>query len=277
MHRHLTRVVMAIAMLLVAVAPAAATVFSYNGTPAPVRADGSYTVGGLITVGTTAQTITHLGVQDTNAVGVATDGFLTGGTSVGLWSADGSTLLATANVVTASPIFDTYRYAALTSPFTLQPNTSYLIGAVVGGAEERFIDNAGGAAPFGAQSGFTLVQNRFAANGAVLTAPVLNGTLTVGRWAPANATEIPGAVVFDTSTTAVIRADGPYTVGQLISIGAFDQQSPTWAFRTSASTASRPGAGLASGPRAARCSPPPPSPAPTTWSSATATPNSAAR
>ena len=51
------------------------------------------------------------------------------------------------------------------------------------------LDNGGGAAPFAADTGFSIVQNRFA-TGAALAAPTSNGTLTLGRWGAANAIAI---------------------------------------------------------------------------------------
>ncbi|WP_437664902.1 hypothetical protein [Sorangium sp. So ce1182] len=157
--------------------------FSDGGGPASHRTDGPGTVGILFQVGSTAMTVSALGGQDDSVSGPAADGFVGGGLQVGLWDATGTTLLASTTVLSADSLVGTYRYRALASPITLQPNTSYLIGALVGGAFEPFEDNAG-AAKFSAH-GATIVGNRYAI-GNSLTAPTIDGAETLGRWAPAS-------------------------------------------------------------------------------------------
>ncbi|WP_437931582.1 DNRLRE domain-containing protein [Sorangium sp. So ce291] len=200
-----------------------AGMFSDGGAPASHRTDGPYTEGTLFQVGSSAVTIGALGAQDDSLSGPATDGFVGGGVQVGLWNATGTTLLASTTVLSADTLVGTYRYRALASPITLQPNTRYLIGALVGGAYEPFEDNFG-AAKFSAH-GVTIVGNRFAV-GNSLTAPTVDGTGTLGRWAPASAlfgcfgAGCQTALFSDGGVPASHRTDGPYTQGVLFQVGS---------------------------------------------------------
>ncbi|WP_437911652.1 DNRLRE domain-containing protein [Sorangium sp. So ce302] len=200
-----------------------AGMFSDGGAPGDHRADGPYTIGTQFQVGSSAVTIGALGAQDDSLSGPAADGFVGGGVQVGLWDATGTTLLASTTVLSADPLVGTYRYRALASPITLQPNTSYLIGALVGGAYEPFEDNIG-AAKFSAH-GVTIVGNRFAV-GNSLTAPTIDGTGTLGRWAPASAlfgcfgAGCQTALFSDSGAPASHRTDGPYTQGVLFQVGS---------------------------------------------------------
>jgi hypothetical protein len=185
----------------------AAVVIEYNSLQiANARVDGPYTIGNVFRVNQPLGIIvTHLGIQDVDAASDAqdpdgadgltgfadNDGFFRdtfgGGAplSVGLWSADGLTLLASATVSSTDPVVGSYRYVTLATPVTLATGTSYLLGANIGGGIEWFLDNPT-TAPFSAGSGITLEGNRYAIGGE-LSAPVTDGGLTTGRWAPANA------------------------------------------------------------------------------------------
>jgi len=178
------------------------------------RADGPYTVGSLIRVGPQNVVISHLGAQDADAEvdsqdpdgpdgltgfsdddGFFRDTFGSGrGLDVGLWSGDGSVLLASVVVTSDDPYIDSWRYAAIPGgPITLAADTEYLIGAAVGGGIEWFIDGSSGGfstTPFDGDAGIALVGNRYWPGG-TLTAPTSNGGGPLGRWGPANAVFIP--------------------------------------------------------------------------------------
>lgn len=191
------------------------TVLAYDGRQqGAARTGGPYTVGSLIRVGAVDQVISHLGAQDADAAvdSQDTDGpdGLTGfadddgffidtfgggnGIEVGLWSADGSQLLASVLVTSADPYVDGWRYAPIPGgAITLEAETEYLLGALVGGGIEWFLDgDEGGFAtiPFAGNGAFTLIGNRFWPGG-TLTAPTNDGGGAIGRWGAANATLIP--------------------------------------------------------------------------------------
>jgi hypothetical protein len=195
----------AVAALITVQAPAA--ILQYNSTIAgSTRGDGPFTIGNLIQVQATDQLVTALGVQDAASSGgvAGTDGFANGGNiQVGIWTADGSTLLASTNVNTADPLgTGNYRYHTLTTPITLTANTQYLIGARVGAGIEFFVD-AGSSGPFTADTGFTLLGSRFLSSS--FGAPTSAGGLNNGRWGAANALTTP--------------APEPASVGLFASIG----------------------------------------------------------
>lgn len=221
--------------------PASGAVLKYDPTQqGAARADGPYTVGSLVQMGSEDQIITHLGVQDADAAvdaqdpdgadgltGFADDdGFFVGPINVGLWTADGSTLLASASVSSADPYIGSWRYTPIAAgPVTLQANTDYLIGAAVGGGIEWFIDGA--TTPFAADDAATLVGNRFASGG-TLTAPTNDGGGSIGRWGPANMMEMPAPVpgalfAYDMTLQADARTGGPFTVGTLFRVGDEDR------------------------------------------------------
>ena len=166
----------------------AATLVSQNtSVAASSRPDGAYTVGYAFTVTQPGGArVTHLGVQDTDAAGAASDGILGAGAAVGLWNADGSTLLASATVTTSGTLLGSFRYVTLNTPVILSQGASYLLGAVVGGANERFLDSNPAGGLFVPTTGITLGQNRFTI-GDTLSAPLTNGEGLTGRWSPANA------------------------------------------------------------------------------------------
>jgi hypothetical protein len=175
----------------------AQALFDYNGAPAAHRTDGQFTVGTLFTVGDFPLVVSHLGAQDSGPSGPSVGpegggGFFSPPISVGLWDATGTSLLATAGVLSTDPLNDSYRYHALSSPLVLSANTQYLIGAAVGGGIEWFEDSGANVSPPFTGLEVTMDQNRFAIGG-TLAPPLSNGTLTIGRWAPANAlvTELP--------------------------------------------------------------------------------------
>jgi len=149
------------------------------------RADGPYTVGSLFQVDQAGGIIvTHLGVQD-----VGDNGF-SGATSVGLWNAAGTTLLASTTVSGSDILIDHYRYVTLATPVTLTQGTSYLLGAVVGGTFPAFSDGLVQRtrySPFSSEfAGITLQDSVVGFGGAALTAPLLSGGYP-GRWGAANA------------------------------------------------------------------------------------------
>ena len=158
-------------------------------------------MGNLIEVGSDDLLITHLGAQDDGPSGPDGNGFLAGGVDVGLWSADGSTLLASARVLSGDPLTGTYRYQELATPITLSANTQYLIGAAVGGGIEWFEDNQSTVIFQG--SGVSLIENRVRSGG-TLGAPTSNGGGTVGRWGPANALIAPPAAQGDIPEPATL-------------------------------------------------------------------------
>lgn len=157
-----------------------------SGTP---RSDGAYTVGNTFTVSSASNLeVTALGVMD-----VSLDGFL-GTVQVGLWNASGTTLLAsiTSGFNSGNTTVGNYRFQTLGAPVTLTANTTYLIGALVGGPGngnfETFVDNNGAAAISttpAAATYLTLGASVFNI-GATLAAPTTAGGAPVGRWGPAN-------------------------------------------------------------------------------------------
>jgi hypothetical protein len=164
----------------------AAAVFGYDsGVPATTRGDGPWVVGNLFSVGGVAHWVTALGVQD-----VGLSGFVANSLLVGIWDSTGTTLLASASVLTTDTLLGSYRYHSLAAPILLTANTQYLIGAQVGAGLEFFLDDPSAPVPFSATAGFTLLQNRFR-SGSTFLAPLNDGTLAVGRWAPANADATP--------------------------------------------------------------------------------------
>lgn len=172
-------------------------VISYNGTTFAPRGDGPFTIGNLIEVGSSPITINALGVQDLSSSGngqPASDGFFNN-VFVGLWTADGATLLSSVVIPASgagSTLIDSYRYvglsADLSTEITLAANTQYLIGAGVGSGVEWFTDSNTATVPF-TGNGVTIVQNRFSFTAG--DAPTGDGGGSVGRWAAANATFIP--------------------------------------------------------------------------------------
>lgn len=92
---------------------------------------------------------------------------------VGLWSGDGSTLLAQVSVTTTSDPHDGFRWAGLTSPVSLSQGQTYLLGAwLVVGSDNSALWNAASAS---FHSALTYKGGRFFADpdvpGSPLTAP----------------------------------------------------------------------------------------------------------
>jgi hypothetical protein len=170
-------------------------VITYDGTTFSPRGDGPFTIGNLIEIGSTPITINALGAQDLSSSGngaPASDGFF-GDVTVGVWTADGSSLLGSVTIPASgagSTLIDTYRYMALSpdlsTEITLAANTDYLIGATVGAGIEWFTDAAAG--PY-TGDGVTILESRFSST--LGAAPTSAGGLDPGRWAPANATFVP--------------------------------------------------------------------------------------
>jgi hypothetical protein len=125
---------------------------------------------------------------------------------VGLWSADGSTLLATAQVTNSNPAqAGGYRYTSIT-PITLTAGTDYLIGAYVGGGN-AFFGDGGASAPYSGDA-VTIVNDVFNSNGGTgLQAPLSDGGNAIGRWGPA-------------SFLATTPAPEPSSVVALVGLGA---------------------------------------------------------
>ena len=158
------------------------TLFSWSGATTTTRGGFDGTVGEMIAIGATPLTINALGVQDGGL-------FLGTSTEVGIWSANGSTLLASATVSTSDPeLAGNYRYAGI-SDLTLAADTDYLIGALVGTGYTDFGDNDT-TATYSADTDVTIVDNTYVSSGSSLAAPTVNGTDALGRWAPANATDL---------------------------------------------------------------------------------------
>lgn len=202
MSRPLSVALFCCVLLAMATGPASAAIITCNSASISHRLDGPYTIGMLFQVGPSPITISHLGVQDDGSSGPNSDGFVGGSVNVGLWNADGTTLLGSVQVASSDLLLDTYRYHALTGYITLQANTQYLIGAAVGVGREWWEDNyPSGTATF-AGNGVSIIQNRVNVGG-TLAAPLLDGTSTLGRWGPANATFIP-----EPSTLAMLLGGG---------------------------------------------------------------------
>jgi hypothetical protein len=169
----------------------AATVLTYNGVAGSSANTGNNTIGAKFTVNTTGLSITHLGVQDVNigTAGAGTDGF-TATIPVSIWSGDGLTLLATANVTGTETIIDSYRYVELSTPLALISGNSYLIGAYMGGGGERWIEGFPGSRFASGSGDLTLNSSNFANGNAAPTSVGGTGAL-IGRWGAANALVIP--------------------------------------------------------------------------------------
>jgi hypothetical protein len=82
-------------------------------------------VGGTFTVGSAGAVVTHLGFYDVYGDGLNHDH------TVSIWNSGGSVQVATVDVPigTAGYLTNFYRYAALTTPVVLTPNTSYILQA----------------------------------------------------------------------------------------------------------------------------------------------------
>ncbi len=174
------------------------TLFSWSGATTTRRSGFDGTVGEMIAIGATPLTINALGVQDGGL-------FLGTSTEVGIWSANGSTLLASATVSTSDPeLAGNYRYADI-SELTLAANTDYLIGALVGTGHTDFGDDDT-TATYSADTDVTIVDNTYVGSGSSLAAPIDNGTDALGRWAPANATDL--VAIPEPSTLALCGMSG---------------------------------------------------------------------
>jgi hypothetical protein len=114
------------------------TLFTTNSPQPPgtiIRSDGPYTVGNVFTVANLNLVVNQLGVMD-----VYGTGFYAPSVQVGLWTGDGSTLLASATVYSSDSLSGGYRYHALSPPVTLLAGATYLIGAKVGSSIAYFND-----------------------------------------------------------------------------------------------------------------------------------------
>lgn len=179
-------------------AASGAEAISYDGSTFTPRGDGPFTIGNLIEIGDTDLSVSALGIQDLENSGngqTATDGFANGyNVTVGIWSADGSSLLASVTLdstATGSTQVNSYRYLSLGSNITLAANTQYLIGATVGNGIEFFYgaDNAGVTSPYSTGGDLSIVAATFTAiaGGApVAAAPTSGAGGNANRWAPAN-------------------------------------------------------------------------------------------
>lgn len=179
-------------------AASGAEAISYDGSTFTPRADGPFTIGNLILIGGSDLSVSALGIQDLDNSGnglTATDGFANGyDVTVGIWNADGSSLLASVTLdasATGSTEVNSYRYLSLGSNITLAAGTQYLIGATVGNGIEFFYgaDNAGVSSPYSTGGDLSIVGATFAgiAGGApVIAAPTSGAGGSPNRWAPAN-------------------------------------------------------------------------------------------
>jgi hypothetical protein len=176
------------------VATANAELIQWSGTGTGWRTDNAGTIGNLITIGNSPITINALGVQDKDG-----DGFIYSPIQVGLWSADGSALLRSTTVASTDTLLaGNYRYASVAS-YTLQANTQYLIGALVGKDYEAFGDSNTspgiGAAVYTGTTGVTITSCNYGGwEVGTFTAPVNDGGPPSGRWAPANAIPEPATM-----------------------------------------------------------------------------------
>jgi len=156
------------------------------GTPDP-RTGGPFTIGYEFTVGSSDIVIDALGVHDYSAAGAATDGFpFLFVPEVGIWDTTSTTPLR--SVVMQANLGSTldadgYRYEPVAN-LTLFANTTYIIGAVVGGNTEFFEDTGTFIG-----NGITINQSNFN-SGSTLTRPDNNGG-AAGRWGAANARVVP--------------------------------------------------------------------------------------
>jgi hypothetical protein len=157
-----------------------------------VRSDGSYTVGQLITVGSTDQTVSALGAQGVDSDGTLSGNFQDGaaGVQVGIWNAGGTALLASATVTPSNSALgaDGYRYTSIT-PVTLLAGQQYLIGVLVGHGVANFVDYSS-SSWVNAAGGFTIANDVFH-TGSTLSAPLSNGGGSPTRWGPASLLSSP--------------------------------------------------------------------------------------
>jgi len=176
------------------VTTANAALIQWDGTGTGWRTDNAGTIGNLITIGNSPITINALGVQDKDG-----DGFIKSPIQVGLWSADGSALLRSTTVASTDTLLaGNYRYASVAS-YTLQANTQYLIGALVGRDYEAFGDSNTppgiGAAVYTGTTGVTITSCTYGGwEVGTFTAPLNDGGPPSGRWGPANAIPEPATM-----------------------------------------------------------------------------------
>jgi galactan endo-1,6-beta-galactosidase len=209
------------ALMLATNAARSQTLFSTNSPQPPgtaIRSDGPYTIGNVFTVANQDLLVNKLGVQD-----VYGSGFYASSVQAGLWSGDGSTLLASATVSSSDPLSGGYRYHSLTSPVTLTHGVTYLIGAKVGASIAYFYDS-GASNLLGGNTAIFLGDARYDGSGA-FAAPTTVGN-TGSRWSAVNATFTttgqPLATYFATNAPlpsgTTIRSDGPFTVGNAFTV-----------------------------------------------------------
>ncbi len=108
--------------------PIAGIIQETNQTPAVGGTGDAFTIGYKFIVGSNNLTVSSLGTWD----GDATDG-LAASHDVGIWNADGSTLLGSVTVPagTGATKIGSWRYVDLSSAVTLFANTEYVIGSAV--------------------------------------------------------------------------------------------------------------------------------------------------
>jgi len=97
----------------------------YTFLPGNLRNDHAGTVGVQFTTPADPLPVSHLGFVDVNQDGLSQDH------RVGLWNSDGSSLLASATVSagTGDLLENGFRWVELSTPYDLDPNTTYLLGA----------------------------------------------------------------------------------------------------------------------------------------------------
>jgi hypothetical protein len=169
---------------------------------ATARSDAKGTIGMRFEVGDKPLELTHLGVQDVDALndqqdrdgvdnrtGFADDdGFVQSPISVGVWRAADGALIASAQVASDSPLVGSWRYVELTGkPVALAPYEQYYIGAHVGSGIEWFLDGEGAPTPppFAHNLRIRALENCYTYDGFAM--PKTPGQGRLGRWGPANA------------------------------------------------------------------------------------------
>lgn len=149
---------------------------------ASTRTDGPWNLGMKFRTGPDPVTVTALGAQDGGR-------WLASSIRAGLWSGDGSTLLAEVNVASTRPQEDGgYRFAPIT-PVTLAANTEYIVGALGGTGYSRFLDGDNTSIPYNrGNSAIEIVNSTYndAAGGFSAPTWVAGGGVGGFRWGFAN-------------------------------------------------------------------------------------------
>ena len=144
--------------------------------PGSTYAGGSYTLGFSFSLSMAVQ-VTALGVYDDGQDGLAD------AAQVGIWDSNGQLLVS--NVVSAGTggtLNGYYRYANIT-PFSLSPNTTYVVGAYINDTASSFNTNQGGSGSYA--SVVIPGTDRYVNSGGFAYPSVDNGNAG-GNWAGGN-------------------------------------------------------------------------------------------